>query len=93
MKRKYTFDDAQKGIKGTPYVPTEAERDEAVKLYFSDMAGRYEKHKADGGTVFDFEPNREPPEFNAPATARTAPALLPAGALSPDSDAPAAPQP
>ena len=93
MKRRYTFDDAQKGIKGTPYVLTEAEKDEAVKWLFSNMAARYEKHKADGGTVFDFEPNRKPPEFSAPATAQTAPALLPAGALSPDSDAPPAPQP
>lgn len=54
MKRKTTFDDAQKGIKGTPYVPTEAERDEAVKLYFIEMAKEYEKHKENGGTVFNF---------------------------------------
>lgn len=93
MKRRYTFDDAQKGIKGTPYVPTEAERDEAVKLYFSKMAERYEKHKADGGTVFDFEPNRAQPQFNAPSTAQTDPASPPADALSPEQDAPTAPQP
>lgn len=95
MKRKYTFDDAQKGIKGTPYVPTEAEKDEAVKLYFSEMANRFELHKANGGTVFDFEPNRKPPEFNAPATAPTAPAGVLAHDPDPeqDADAPAAPRP
>ena len=31
--------------------------------YFVDMAKRYESHKAQGGSVFDFEPNREPPSF------------------------------
>lgn len=33
------------------------------KEYFAEMAKRYESHKAQGGDVFDFEPNREPPRF------------------------------
>lgn len=92
MKRKYTFDDAQKGIKGTPYVPTEAEKDEAVKLYFSDMAGRYEQHKATGGDVFNFEPNREQP-INARSTALIEPASLPGDDLYPGQDEQQTPQP
>jgi len=33
------------------------------KEYFAAMAKRYETHKQQGGDVFDFEPNREPPRF------------------------------
>jgi len=37
------------------------------KKYFVDMAKRYENHKAQGGSVFDFEPNREQPPREAAA--------------------------
>jgi len=32
MKRRYTFDDAQKGIKGTPVVLTDADFERALAL-------------------------------------------------------------
>jgi hypothetical protein len=42
MKRRYTFDDAQKGIKGTPVVLTEADFERALALLrlnpFSDSS-------------------------------------------------------
>lgn len=72
--------------------------------YFAEMAKRYEKHKTDGGTVFDFEPDREQPHFIEddeiqplppyvtykiiPETAPTDSVSLPAGAPSQVKDAP-----
>lgn len=43
-------------------VAVEAEKDEATRLHFRAMATRYEQHVANGGTVFNFEPepDRQP---------------------------------
>lgn len=67
MKRRFTFDDAQKGIKGTP-VPVDLD-DEGARFFLNELG------------------------FNAPSTAQTDPASPPADALSPEQDAPTAPQP
>jgi len=39
-------------------------REAAVSKYFREMSDRYEQHKAAGGDVFNFEPERPPPDFN-----------------------------
>jgi hypothetical protein len=42
----------------------EAEKDEATRLHFRELATRYEQHVANGGTVFNFEPDyQQSPEF------------------------------
>ena len=39
-------------------IEKQRKNDEVTKLYFAEMATRYEQHVANGGTVFDFDPDR-----------------------------------
>lgn len=70
--------------KGLPTKLTEAEEEAAKDFYFKELGRRYEKHKAAGGTVFDFEPNRGPPDFTAASLALAGQASQPAESACPE---------